>query len=228
MNILVTAGNTQTPIDQVRCLTNIFSGRTGARIAIEAVRRGHNVTFCTSHPEVISELTEAIPIPLERWHPHSYCTFDELNRLLETTVPTGQLDAIIHAAAVSDYALDGIFAKDERGELIDVSASKVKSHHAELWLKLKPTPKLVDRFREPWGFRGVLVKFKLEVGISDDELLKVAEKSRVQSNADLMVANTLDGMKAYAFLGPIGGRYERIERDVLASRLLDAVEALRK
>ena len=26
MNILVTAGNTQTPIDQVRCITNVFTG----------------------------------------------------------------------------------------------------------------------------------------------------------------------------------------------------------
>jgi phosphopantothenate-cysteine ligase/phosphopantothenoylcysteine decarboxylase/phosphopantothenate--cysteine ligase len=45
MNILVTAGNTQTPIDKVRCLTNIFSGETGARIAIEAARpsRRHSV-----------------------------------------------------------------------------------------------------------------------------------------------------------------------------------------
>ena len=32
MKILVTAGNTQVPIDRVRCITNIFSGRTGTRI----------------------------------------------------------------------------------------------------------------------------------------------------------------------------------------------------
>ena len=33
MNILVTAGNTITPIDRVRVITNVFTGRTGARIA---------------------------------------------------------------------------------------------------------------------------------------------------------------------------------------------------
>ena len=44
MNILVTAGNTQVFIDQVRCITNIFTGRTGAAIAVEAYRRGHSVT----------------------------------------------------------------------------------------------------------------------------------------------------------------------------------------
>jgi len=33
MRFLVSAGNTQTLIDRVRCLTNIFSGKTGGRIA---------------------------------------------------------------------------------------------------------------------------------------------------------------------------------------------------
>ena len=32
MNLLVTAGNTQAPIDRVRCVTNVFSGRTGAQV----------------------------------------------------------------------------------------------------------------------------------------------------------------------------------------------------
>ncbi|MFO0803298.1 MAG: phosphopantothenoylcysteine decarboxylase [Gemmataceae bacterium] len=31
MKVLVTAGNTQSPLDRVRCITNIFSGRTGLR-----------------------------------------------------------------------------------------------------------------------------------------------------------------------------------------------------
>ncbi|HVL11743.1 MAG TPA: phosphopantothenoylcysteine decarboxylase, partial [Gemmata sp.] len=53
MNVLVTAGNTQTPVDRVRCITNIFSGRTGGQIAARAYDRGHAVTLLTSHPEVI-------------------------------------------------------------------------------------------------------------------------------------------------------------------------------
>lgn len=229
MKILVTAGNTQTPIDKVRCLTNIFTGRTGARIAIEAVRRGHTVKLFTSQPEPVAQLGGWVflpqsdrPIEIE-----TFRTFDDLSRLLENTIPEENFDVIIHAAAVSDYALEGVFAKDDKGKLIDVSAGKVKSHHAELWLKLVPTPKLVDRIRGEWGFKGVLVKFKLEVGVSDNQLLDVAEKSRVQSGADLMVANTLEGMNAFAYLGPVGGRYEKVERSNLARRLLEAVEQMR-
>ena len=216
MNILVTAGNTQTPIDRVRCVTNIFTGQTGARIALEAARRGHHVTLFTSHSEVIPEL------PVEHLHVKSYRTFDDLSALMENTISNGGFDAIIHAAAVSDYALAGIFAKAPDGTMLDVSAGKVKSHHPELWMRLTPTPKLVDRIR-PWGFTGTLVKFKLEVGLNDEELLAVAERSRTQSGADLIVANTLEGKGEFAFIGPIGGKYERVSRDQLARRLLDCL-----
>ena len=58
------------------------------------------------------------------------------------------------------------------------SAGKIKSDESELWMRLVRAPKLIDRVRDPWGFAGVLVKFKLEVGLTDEELLRVAERSR--------------------------------------------------
>jgi len=227
MNILVTAGNTQTPIDQVRCLTNIFSGKTGGRIAIEALRRGHAVTHFTSHPEIVASLLQDLPAPPESWRLERYRTFDELSALMERFIPNGPFDAVIHAAAVSDYALGGVFAPDpaQGGSLVDAQAAKIKSHHPELWLRLIPTPKLVDRIRQPWGFAGKLVKFKLEVGIEEKELLAIAERSRIASSADLMVANTLEGMNQFAFIGPIQGRYERIARADLPRRILEAIES---
>src|SRR5207244_1980709 len=103
-----------------------------------------------------------------------------------------------------------------------------KSEEPELWLRLHRAPKLVDRIRSGWGFRGVLVKFKLEVGTPEAELLEIAERSRRQSDANLMVANTLEGADSWAFIGPLEGRYERIERAALPSRLLDEVERLHK
>ncbi len=57
MNLLVTAGNTLVPIDRVRAITNVFTGRTGASIARCAWERGHTVTLLTSHPEVVDAPT---------------------------------------------------------------------------------------------------------------------------------------------------------------------------
>jgi phosphopantothenoylcysteine synthetase/decarboxylase len=243
MNILVTAGNTVAPIDRVRCLTNVFTGRTGAAIALHAHGRGHAVTLLTSHPEAVAGLS-AGAAPAERWAVLRYRTFDDLQSLMEERVARGGLVAVIHSAAVSDYLPAGVYAPaegtafrlndrawragDGSPKMTDRAAGKVKSDEPELWLRLVRAPKLVDRVRTDWGFRGLLVKFKLEVGIDDARLLEIAERSRVHSAADLMAANTLEGAVHYAFLGPVAGAYQRVGRRDLPARLLDALEVLHR
>jgi phosphopantothenoylcysteine synthetase/decarboxylase len=172
-----------------------------------------------------------------------YRTFDDLHGLMAEFVQGGGLDAVIHSAAVSDYLAGGVYAPaghtrfrpdDGRWEsdelpgpaLLDRAAGKVKSDEPELWLRLMRAPKLIDMVRGAWGFRGLLVKFKLEVGVGDEQLLDVAERSRRHSEADLMVANTLEGSGHYAFIGPLDGAYQRVGRRELPARLLAAVERL--
>lgn len=241
MNVFVTAGNTQSMIDRVRCVTNIFSGRTGASVARTAWGRGHTVTLATSHPDVLSEFGINPKAPGERFTVLPYNTFDDLSSLMMAQFRTQRFDAVCHSAAVSDYLPAGTFTPDpgtffnartsqwEGGasgpaKLVEQKAGKIKSSEPELWLRLVRAPKLVDRIRQPWGFGGTLVKFKLEVGISEETLLEVAEASRQQSSADLMVANTLDGAGHWAYIGPIGNRYERVPRRELPDRLIVAIE----
>jgi phosphopantothenoylcysteine synthetase/decarboxylase len=241
MNVLVTAGNTQVPIDRVRCITNIFTGRTGGGIALACHDRGHTVTLLTSHPEAVADLREHPPPISDRWRLSSYRTFDELQERMGALVRGGGLDVVIHSAAVSDYRAAGIYApaagtrfRDESGKwetegagparMGDRTAGKVKSDEPELWLRLVRVPKVVDQVRAEWGFAGVLVKFKLEVAVSEERLREIAEKSRRASAADLMVANTLEGAHDWAFVGPVEGGYVRVSRRELAGRLLDAVE----
>jgi phosphopantothenoylcysteine synthetase/decarboxylase len=239
MNVLVTAGNTQVPIDRVRCLTNVFTGRTGAQVALCAHGRGHTVTLLTSHPAVVAELHGG-PLSSPRWAVLPYRTFDELRDLMQGAVRPGGVDAVIHSAAVSDYLSGGVYApaagthfdpasglwEGSPPALTDRAAGKVKSDEPELWLRLVRAPKLVDLARAEWGFRGVLVKFKLEVGIRETELLDIAERSRGHSSADLMVANTIESAGSWACLGPIDGRYERVARPELAARLIEVIERL--
>jgi len=236
MRIFVTAGNTQTPIDRVRCITNIFTGRTGAAIALEAYRRGHSVTLATSHPEALDQSQ----LDAARWRCLPYRTFDDLDTLMREQVGPEQPDAVVHCAAVSDYEVAGVFAPapttrfdadnlgwyaaDESPALIDRSAGKIKSDEHELWLRLVRAPKLVDKIRTEWGYRKLLVKFKLEVGVTEDELRAIAEKSRQQSTADWMVANTLDGAAEWALLGDERG-YRKVTRAELPGALIHALEA---
>lgn len=237
MKILVTAGNTQTPIDSVRCITNIFTGRTGTQIALEAQRRGHSVCLLTSHPEVAKELAGR-ELPAATWEVRPYRTFDDLQALMAAAIPGDGFDALIHAAAVSDFHVGGVYTPtevttfdSEKGawsgqpaRLVDAKAGKVKSNHRELWLRLTPTPKLADRVRGDWNFHGKFVKFKLEVGLSEPELLTVAERARTQSGADWMVANTFEGHHSVAYIGAGEGSYTRVSRADLPSELLNRLE----
>jgi phosphopantothenoylcysteine synthetase/decarboxylase len=244
MNILVTAGNTIVPIDRVRCITNVFTGRTGTTIALHCQERGHCVTLLSSHPELIAMLS-GNKSPQQHWTVEPYRTFADLRDRLSQSLSSGPIDVLIHCAAVSDYEAAGIYAPDPHTRfrpedarwqgsgphapgLVDRSAGKIKSDEPELWLRLIRTPKLIDLVRGDWAFRGILTKFKLEVGVSDQELLEIAEESRRQSGAEFMVANTLEGASSWAFLGPIDGQYHRVGRVDLAHRLLDAIELLHK
>lgn len=243
MRMLVTAGNTLVPIDRVRCLTNIFTGRTGAAIARTAHARGHHVALLTSHPDALADSLPAKDDP--RWALSTYRSFDDLRGLMAAPLGNNPPDALIHCAAVSDYLSAGVYAPDvqtrfrpEDGRwqsdgpqgptLVDRAAAKVKSDEPELWLRLVRAPKLIDLVRSAWGFRGLVVKFKLEVGIGDEPLLEIAERSRRHSAANLMVANTLEGASSYAFIGPVAGAYQRVGRRDLPLRLIETLEALHK
>lgn len=233
MNIFVTAGNTQTPVDAVRCITNIFSGKTGARIALEAFTRGHRVTLATSHPEVLDSLTND-QLPVRVW---PYRTFDELEAIMAREIGSGQYNAVIHAAAVNDYHVAGVyglapgttFDADRRqwsgkGEMVPAMGGKIKGNHSELWIRMTPAPKLVDKIRLPWGFTGTLVKFKLEVGLNEAELITVGEQARVHSQADWLVANTLEGMNEWVYLLGGKGKSQKVNRNELAIKLIDVLE----
>ena len=156
---------------------------------------------------------------------------------MELSIVGQQFDVIIHCAAVSDYLAEGIYAPAPGAAFDPLTATwsphaamlnrgargKVKSDDPELWLRLIRAPKLIDRIRRDWNWKGILVKFKLEVEKSDDELLQIAERSRRHSQADLMVANTLEESAEWAFLGPIDGSYEKITREDLPRRLFEQI-----
>src|SRR5437867_6535145 len=99
MNILVTAGNTIVPIDRVRCITNIFTGRTGTTIALHCHERGHTVTLLSSHPELVGML-RGDDGSRPHWKTDPYRTFAELRERLADSLLAGQFDVLIHCAAV--------------------------------------------------------------------------------------------------------------------------------
>lgn len=215
MKVLITAGGTFTPIDKVRGITNIFSGRTGIDIGYH-ISYNHNDNVVNlllqKHSKWVNYMIRETPMGFSGgiFHeaPHDYRlfhTYDDLYTLMETEITKGKYDVIIHTAAVSDYKLRGVYIDDvvDPGNLLYVGNSetgKFSSGFSNLYLKLTKTEKIVDKIRKDWGFNGILVKFKLEVGIEDEELISIAKESRVKSGANIMVANCLEWAKERAYV----------------------------
>jgi phosphopantothenoylcysteine synthetase/decarboxylase len=222
---LVTAGNTREAIDRVRDWGNIFTGRTGFEIA-QALLPVGSVTLLTSVP------AHADAITLAGGQAALFHTHHELETLCAEHAQQSY-HAIIMSAAVSDYTPDGVYEIMEQRELPDapgvqqwtvrnVQQGKVKSTHPAIAIAGKPTAKIVDMFRARWHYCGLLIKFKLEVDLTDADLIQVASASRLSSQADLMVANTLahvQGAVPKAFLIDEQGVGE-VPRAALAATLV--------
>ena len=195
-SVLVTAGATMVPIDKVRAITNIFKGRTGTHIALYFAQRGWDVLLITSNPSLLEGK------PTKGIYVETYHTYDELFSAMQKSICSeSNYDAIVHSAAVSDYRVEGTYVyKPENGLQAVGSKGKISSSFEELYLRLLPTRKIVDLIREPWGYTGYLVKFKLQTMMGDDQLLKIAEESRVHSKADMIVANCLEWSNDRAFI----------------------------
>jgi len=215
MKVLITSGNTATMIDKVRKISNIFGGRTGFELAKHFADKGDEVTLLTSN-KVHGDSFSSREYPCRYF---DYKTYDELYDSLKWEAGYGDYDVIIHSAAVSDYKPVGTFDSDLNE--ID-SNSKISSQHKELFLKLVPTEKIVDKFRE-WGFKGTLVKFKLQVGITDEELINIAQKSRKHSDAEFIVANCLEWASERAYICS-DNIYQPVKRDLLPERLRDRIK----
>lgn len=215
MRLLITAGPTSVPLDSVRVITNTATGRTGEALANHAASRGHQVVLLTSKPpDFVSAATGVV---VER-----FISPADLSRLLESHIHLGPQDAIIHSAAISDFEVGAIL--DCHGK--EASHHKLDSDQAPFTVELKKAPKLIDQFRTTWGFSGILVGFKLESGLSDQDLLAESEITRTRTSATLMVANHFQTAAKEAWVGPNQkGIYQKVDRTKLPVFLLDLITA---
>jgi phosphopantothenoylcysteine decarboxylase/phosphopantothenate--cysteine ligase len=122
--ILITAGPTTTPIDAVRYITNHSTGRMGAAMAEEALRRGAVVDYVLGVDKGVVR-----PVPPRgsesRLHVVEVRTAEEMAAAALERLP--QATGVVATAAVMDYAV------------ASPSASKLKRASAAIALDLVPS-----------------------------------------------------------------------------------------
>ena len=157
--IVVTAGGTREPIDPVRYITNRSSGKMGYALAEAARDRGATVTLISA---------SALPQP-------KGVEFIQVETALQMKQAVNkaltQADALIMAAAVSDY------------KPVKAEKEKIKKDTPTLTLKLEKTPDILAEVRGDF--------LKIGFAAESKDLLKNARSKLEAKRLDLMVANDI-------------------------------------
>ncbi|MEM1426782.1 MAG: phosphopantothenoylcysteine decarboxylase [Cyanobacteria bacterium P01_H01_bin.130] len=164
--ILVTGGPTPVPIDNVRRLTNKFTGRLGMAIAEELFRRGADVHL------IHGQGTTTPP----SWLPHEVVpTYDAYRDRIHSRLAETPHGAAIFSAAVADYAPE------------TVHPGKIPSGGALQAIALKPTEKVIAQVRKNHP-QLVMVTFKYQERVTHGELLGIA-RDRLVQGYEAVIAN---------------------------------------
>lgn len=180
MNCLVTAGPTWEPIDRVRRLTNLSTGRLGTGLAAALAGVGHRVALLRGEAATWSAHPAGVQL-------ESFSTTDDLARRLAARQGAG-IDAVFHAAAVADFTTAGRYRRTAEGGLIPESAGKPDSRAGALLIELQPAPKLLPRLRE-WFPDAFLVGWKYEVDGDPTSALARGRAQLAACRTDLCVVN---------------------------------------
>ncbi|MFB6303357.1 MAG: bifunctional phosphopantothenoylcysteine decarboxylase/phosphopantothenate--cysteine ligase CoaBC [Haloferacaceae archaeon] len=157
--VVVTSGATTESIDPVRVLSNRASGRTGRAVARACYVRGADVTLVHDGPDVPYADVRAVESAAEMRE--------------AALVATADADALVSAAAISDFTVETRPEKISSGE--------------PLTLDLHPAPKLLDAIREERPDL-TMVGFKVETS-GDDAMVAAARRIADRVDLAFVVAN---------------------------------------
>ena len=165
-HVVITAGGTREPIDPVRVVTNTSSGQMGYAISAAAAAAGARVTLICANV-AMADMAGARVVRVS--------THAQLAEALDAAV-ADDADAVIMAAAVSDYAPTA-------------APEKVKKSGGDLELTLHELPDILAGLaRRRTSMRPVLVGFAAETA-AGARLLELAREKLVRKGCDLIVAN---------------------------------------
>ena len=180
MHCIVTAGPTFEKLDDVRRLTNFSTGRLGSELANFLAARGHAVTLL---------IGEQATWPGERRadRVETFSTTADLRDRLRGFA--GQsVDAVFHAAAVSDFTFGKVWLRAPGGELTEAKAGKISTREGTLLAELVPTAKVIAEMRD-WFPKALLVGWKYEVDGDRSTVVEAARKQIADCRTDACVAN---------------------------------------
>lgn len=180
MRCIVTAGPTYEMMDNVRRLTNFSTGKLGTELANFLAGKGHKVTLLIGEQATFAGKSRAKTT--ER--------FSTTQNLRERLKKLGgkKMDAVFHAAAVSDFMFGKIWLRSPSGKLTEIKSGKISTRSGTLLAELVPTPKIISDLRKFFP-RAQIIGWKYEVDGNRAGVAKKAVQQITENKTDACVAN---------------------------------------
>ncbi|MCL2574969.1 MAG: hypothetical protein FWE33_00920 [Defluviitaleaceae bacterium] len=180
MKIVITAGGTIEKIDAVRSIINNSTGQLGAEIAEAFFTKDCEIIYIRGKNAVSPNLNGVKEIIIS--------SAADLDIALAKVFAKGDICAIIHAMAVSDYRVKG------------KNVGKISSDNDEITLILEKIPKTIGKLRT-LAPNAIIVGFKLTSGLSQEETLGKAKALMTKNNCDFVLANDTSNLTPNGHLG---------------------------
>jgi|SRR5450631_825077 phosphopantothenoylcysteine synthetase/decarboxylase len=172
MRIVITGGPASEPIDQVRFITNQSTGELAVKLAQSFSAGGHQVDLFLGRGAT--------------WRLESakfFQTNEDLYRLLGEMTDREGVDAVLHAAALSDF---GVAQAALSGRPTGVA--KISSDAETIELQLVPKPKLIRQLRGLFA-SAYIVGWKFELEGTPDAVVKEGVQQIELNQTDACVVN---------------------------------------
>lgn len=180
MNCVVTAGPTYEPLDEVRRLTNSSTGRLGTELAGFLTAQGHHVTLLLGEQATYRGECRADAV-------EKFTTTANLGEKLQA-LSQQPVDAVFHAAAVSDFAFGRIWVRAETGDLSEIKSGKFSTRQGNLLAELAASPKIIAKLRD-WYPKSMLVGWKYEIEGDRAGAIALGERQLADCRSNVCVVN---------------------------------------
>jgi phosphopantothenoylcysteine decarboxylase/phosphopantothenate--cysteine ligase len=178
-HLLITSGGTQEPIDSMRVITNLSSGKTATRMAEYFYQLGFKVSLVLASNAVRPRFKEISVIPFQ--------SYLDLETCLKKTLAENHFSAVIHAAAVSDFSVSEL---KQNNRVLKLSEDQKVKSDSDLQIHLKPNPKILPKIKR-WSknSRTTVIGFKFTSTQKTDERVQAVNKLFENEQVDLVVHN---------------------------------------
>jgi phosphopantothenate---cysteine ligase (CTP) len=210
MNIVITAGPSSEPIDEVRLITNRSTGELGLALAEAFRAAGHHVKLYLGR---LAQFRHSQALYFDR--------NEDLDRMLRQVGNPEAVDLVLHAAALADFQVAAVHTKGQH-----LTQPKIGSEHVVLSVDLDRKPKVIGALRDYFP-KALIVGWKLELEGSRQDLIREASRQITLNRTNACVINGRAFGEGFGFCTDKGLERTLTSKRELANFLVQWAEGVR-